>query len=88
MAITKIFTQEHISNDCEARKWDWEDTEETYESLKEELKKWNGWFDGVRVVEKIFNEETFTIETKVIKKATRAYDGWNWKKGEIIEEFY
>ena len=88
MAITKIFVQKYISNDCEAREWEWKNTKETYENLKEELKNWNGWFKGVRVVEKIFDEETFTIKTKVIKKATRAYDGLNWKKGEIIEEFY
>ena len=72
MTITKTFIQKHIARDCEARNWDWEDTNENYEVLIERLKnKWNGWFDGVRVVEKTFDAETFIITTKAIKTFKR-----------------
>ena len=84
--ISKIFTQKHISNDCEAREWEWADTEETYEELAEKLTKWDGWFDAVALVEKTFDPETFTITTKVIKTTKRTYTGFRWDGGtkEII----
>jgi len=72
MTISKFFVQKHISSDCEARYWDWVDTDENYEILIERLKnKWNGWFDGVRIVEKTFDAETFIITTKTIKTFKR-----------------
>ena len=84
--ITKIFVQEHVSNDSEARNWKWVDTTKTYEELKDALtNEWNGWFDAVRVVEKVFDDETFTITENVIKVAKRAYNGFRWAKGEIKE---
>ena len=84
--ITKIFVQEHISNDCEALHWKWIDTTKTYDELKDALtNKWNGWFDAVRVVEKTFDDETFTITEKVIKKAERTYKDFHWVKGTIEE---
>ena len=72
MTISKLFVQKHISCDCEARYWDWVDTNETFENLTKKLKdKWDGWFDGVRVVEKTFDAETFIITTKPIKSFKR-----------------
>ena len=85
MTITKTFIQKHIATDCEARNWDWVDTNKTYEDLTKELKdKWNGWFDGVRVVEKIFDAETFTITIKVIKTTKREFN-WDTHKWYVEE---
>jgi len=85
--INKIFVQEYIGLDCEGRNWGWRDTKNTYEEVKEKLMtEWNGWLDGVRLVEKTFDDETFTIETKVIKEAKRVYENFRWKKGEIEEK--
>lgn len=85
--IKKIFVQKNVSHDCEARNWVWEDTNENYEDLKNLLMtKWDSWFDGVRIVEKIFDDETFTITIKPIKTARRAYEGFHWKEGAIEEE--
>ena len=89
MTITKIFTQEHTSDDCEGRYWSWADTDKTYEELAAQLAaEWNGWFDAVRLVEKTFDDETFKITTKVIKTTERTYKGLYWDGGtkEIIGE--
>lgn len=87
--IKKLFTQEYVSNDCEGRYWNWEDSTETYDDLKNQLMtEWNGWFDGVAIVEKIFDDETFTITERVIKRAKRKYDGFHWVEGEIVEEIF
>lgn len=87
MTITKTFTQMHIATDCEGRTWIWKDTDKNYEELAEELRtKWNGWFDGVRIVEKTFDEETFTITTTAIKTTERTYgDDYRWNGAEETE---
>lgn len=84
MTITKTFTQIHVSHDCEARSWNWEDTNNDYTTEAEELRtKWDGWFDGVRIVEKTFDDETFTITTKAIKTTMRTYgDDYRWNGAE------
>ena len=70
--ITKTFTQKHVSHDYEARYFSWEDTDKTYEELAEELRtEDDAWFDGVRVVEKTFDPETFVITVKTIKAIER-----------------
>ena len=72
MTISKLFVQKHVSSDCEARSWNWVDTDEAFEDLTNKLKdKWDSWFDGVRVVEKTFDTETFIITTKPIKSLKR-----------------
>lgn len=87
MTISKIFTQKYISNDCEAREWEWVDTKETYEELVKKLaEKWDAWFEAVRVVEKTFDAETFEITTKVIKRTGRTYTGYRWDGG-VAETF-
>lgn len=89
MTITKTFVQISVSNDCEARYWAWVDTNKTYEEeVKRLAKEWDGWFNGVRLVEKTFNEETFTITTKVIKTTERVYEHfrWNGKVEEKVEK--
>lgn len=80
MKISKIMTQMHCSNDTEARYFDWVDSNRSYEEIKESLKtKWDGWTDGVRLVEKTFDEETFSISTRVIKTTMRKWISWgNW----------
>jgi len=90
MTITKTFTQKHIARDCEARNWDWVDTNENYEVLTKELRdKWNGWFDGVRVVEKTFDVETFIITTKAIKTFKReSYWDWDTNKWYTKYKYY
>lgn len=83
--ITKNFVQIYISDDCEARNWDWKDTDFAYEAeVKRLAEKWNGWFKAVRVVKKIFNPETFELTTKEIKRAKRSYN--HEKKQIVIEE--
>ena len=86
--IEKTFTQVYVAHDCEARDWDWENTSENYEVKKEELREWNGWYKAVRIVKKVFDEDTFTITEYPIKEATRAYKGYQWLKGEIEEEIF
>lgn len=89
MKMTKEFVQTYVSHDCEARHWEWVDSKLTYEQEVQDLKSgWNGWFDGVRLVEKIFDTDTFEIEIKVLKETEREYDdkcGWT---GEVIEYTY
>ncbi len=86
MTITKTFTQKYVSNDMEARHWNWEDTDKTYEELTKELaEKWNGWFDAVRIVEKTFDTETFKITIKVIKTTKRVYKNLVWIEGAVEE---
>ena len=87
MTITKTFTQIHVSHDCEGRYWDWEDTNKNYEELAEELRtKWDGWFDAVAIVEKTFDDETFTITTKMLKKTARTYgNNYRWNGAEEEE---
>jgi hypothetical protein len=87
MTISKIFTQKYISNDCEARDWEWVDTNKSYEELAQELAtKWDGWFSAVRVVEKTFDAETFKITIKVIKRTGRTYTNYRWDGG-VVETF-
>ncbi len=77
MTITKNFTQKHVATDCEGRNWEWVDTDKTYEELVESLKtEW--YIDGVRVVEKTFHEDTFTITTKALRTAKS-----HWVNGKI-----
>lgn len=87
MTIKKTFVQKRVSHDQEARYWDWEDTTESYDDLKQKLmNEWDGWFEGVRIVEKVFDEDTFRITINVIKTAKRAYKDWRWVEGEIEEK--
>ena len=84
--IKKTFTQKLVATDCEARNWEWRDTTETYEELKKKLvTEWDGWFDGVRIVEKTFDKGTFTITENPIKMAKRKWEHLRWVKGEIEE---
>ena len=72
MIIKKTFVQRYVSNDQEGRYWDWEDTDRTYEDLKENfMNEFGGWYHGIRLIEKIFDDETFTITIKPIKEVTR-----------------
>lgn len=63
MKISKNFAQKHIALDCEGRYWDWVDVSEGYDFWLKKLNEgWDkGWFDGVRIVERTFDEDTFTI---------------------------
>lgn len=89
MKIMKEFVQTYVSNDCEARNWEWEDSKLTYELEVQDLKsKWNGWFDGVRLVEKIFDTDTFEIEIKVLKETERKYDDKGYWTGDVTETIY
>jgi len=83
----KIFTEKCVCHDQEGRYWDWEKTEENYETLKNDLMtKWDGWFDGVRIVKYIFNPETFEIKREVIKYAMRKRDeNYRWVENEVEE---
>ena len=83
MEIKKIFTQKEI-NHCGYARNEWVDTEETYEELVEQLKVLKGLFDGVRVVEKTFDTETFKITMKVLKKTELAV--WTHEAIETIYE--
>lgn len=85
MTINKMFVEVQVSDDCEARYWGWKTTTRTYEKAVEDLKaEWDGWFDGVRLVEKTFDSDTFEITTRVIKETHRTYKGFSWDGG--VEE--
>ena len=87
MKISKIMVQVHHSRDTEARYWDWEDANGTYEELKKRLEtKWDGWTDGVRLVEKTFDEGTFCVYTRVIKTTMRKRNWNNWNEWTIEEK--
>ena len=81
--MTKTFVETY-NMDGEGRKGTWNVTTKTYE---EAIKDFNGWMTAVRVAEKTFDPETFTITTKVLKETENAY---NWKKGtyEAVETIY
>lgn len=81
MTLTKTFTQKNVATDCEGRYFEWVDTKENYEDVKNAL---NGFVDGVRVVEKTFDDETFEITIKVVKKAERKYD-WDNREYKVVE---
>ena len=78
MKLTKQFTQEYASRDMEARYFQWEDTAKNYDDIKNSLEtRRNAWLEGVRVVEKTFDSDTFEITIVVIKEATRQYtEAW------------
>lgn len=75
MTLTKRFVQKLVSHDCEARDFEWEDTNEEYEVLAKRLwDNYSAWFKAARIVEKVFDDETFTITVKPIKTTRRKYD--------------
>ena len=82
--IKKIFT-EIYRLDMEGRNGWWETTDKTYEEICK--KGFNGFLTGVRVVEKIFNPETFEINNKIIKITENKYN-WKTHKFEMIETVY
>lgn len=85
MTISKIFVEIKVSNDDEGRYWYWKVTKKTYEKAVEDLKaEWDGWFEGVRLVEKTFDSDTFEITIRVIKETHRTYKGFSWDGG--VEE--
>ena len=80
--MVKRFVQKHKSYDCEGRNWCYVDTTESYEKLANDLAtEWDGWFDAVRIVEKVFNPDTFEVHIKPIKETRRTYDGFLWNHG-------
>lgn len=89
MKFTKEFVQRCVSNDCEARNWEWVDSDLTYEQAVQDLKAcWDGWFDGVRLVEKTFDTDTFEFEIKVLKEVEREYnEKLRWTGGVIEYEY-
>lgn len=86
MTVSKIFVQKHVAMDMEGRDWDWIDTDETYEGLYADLVARKGiqWEDGVRLVEKTFDDHTFIITLKIIKQARYEY---RMKKGDEGKQF-
>lgn len=74
MKISKTFVQIYVAHDTKNSEgnycW-WENTEKTFE----EAKNLKGWIDGVRLIEKTFDDETFEVTEKVLKQAWR-----RWRK--------
>ena len=66
MTITKNFIQMNIAQDCEGRRYAWEDVDMTYD---EAVNKMNPFAPEVREVVKEFDPETFTITVKVLREA-------------------
>ena len=88
MTIRRIFVEVRVSNDCEARNWEWKRTDRNYIKAVEDLKaKWDGWFEGVRLVEKTFNSDTFEITTRIIKETHRTYTNYRWT-GDVEEKIF
>lgn len=82
--IVKVFVQNYVSHDCEARSHNWEDTDLSYEEAKAKCN--NAWCEGARMVEKTFDPETFKITTKVIKtwEKTKKAGTYRWDYEEKI----
>ena len=75
--------------DEEARNWTWKATDKNYDELVHELSShWDAWFNAVRIVEKVFDTETFEITIHPIKTTRRTYKNYSWDGGieEIIQE--
>lgn len=85
MEIKKIFTQMEKSMDCEGRKWEWVDTDKDYDEIKKDL---GGYIWSVRIVEKIFDSETFKINIRVLKETTIEYVNHSINKKELVERIY
>lgn len=79
--ISRLFVKKYVSNDTEARYYEWEDfLGVTYEEAVEMLKnRANAWFEAVALVEKIFDPEAFEI-TEIFLKKTTAYYNHDLKK--------
>lgn len=77
MKIIKNFVQKYVSHDCEARDYEWENTDKSYEELSENLwENSSAWYTAVRIVEKTFDDETFKIterEIKITKLSVKNY---------------
>lgn len=70
MKITKTFTQMYKAQDCEGRRYTWEDVDMTYE---EAVNRISPFATAVREVVKEFNSDTFKItiiETRRAKPFT------------------
>lgn len=75
MKISRTVTEKYISNDCEARTWEWVYTEESYEELSKRFAtECNAWYDAVALVEETFDSETFKITSKTLKETKKKYD--------------
>lgn len=73
--LKKNFVQVWVAHDCEASDGRWENSSCTYEEALEQLKEHHSpWFKSVRLVEKTFNDEDFTITEKPLRYATCQYD--------------
>lgn len=66
MTITKTFTQMYVAQDCEGRRYAWEDVDLTYE---EAINRISPYATAVREVVKAFNLDTFKITTIETRKA-------------------
>lgn len=77
--VSKIFTEKLVGN-IDGTKHFWERTDEDYDELAKKLDtEWDGWFEGVRMVEETFDSDTFKISTRVIKVTEREYDKKTWE---------
>lgn len=81
--ITKTFVQAHIS-DMEGRSYKWVNITETYE---EAVRTLDNWTNAVRVIEKTFDPETFTVAEREVKRTDKVYEGWRWN-GKTEETIY
>ena len=72
--ITKIFVEIYVL-DIEGRNGKWKTTTMTYE---EAVKKINPWLDAVRMIEKTFDPDTFTITTRVLRQTEKVYEKYHW----------
>jgi hypothetical protein len=81
--ITKTFVQVNSADDCEGRYYSWKDVDIAYEEVIDKL---DGFWTGVRVVEKTFNPETFKTTYKVLKETNHEWISFG--KWENVETIY
>ena len=80
--ISKIFVQVY-ELDMEGRNGTWCDTSDSYETA---VKKIDAWNHAVRMIEKTFDPETFTITTKEIKRTEKVFNSC-WWDGTVRETY-
>ena len=74
--MKKNFVQGYFAEGCEATNPEWKDIKDsgTYEEEKEFFfEHTSPWYQGVRLVEKTFDPETFTVTVRVIKTVTKDF---------------
>ena len=78
MTIKREFIQFEVPADIEGRRYEWIDTDKTFDEALMEVAKPYG-YRAMRVVVKTFNDETFKVTTRTIRHIYK-------RNGELWED--